>query len=289
MLLKIGSLLLVLLISGYCILHFNRNKENFSKAIGTVTTLLTGFSTATVGFLLMQISNYNLTLTIIICFLVAIICGYLVGGPFQKVKGLNELLSGLIGASIGCTLGFLTFISPTPFLIVDILFVLFIFFLLKLFDNQIVTEQNKKRSKEVKNKVSLAPTIALSSIFGILLLIIFLNFNSIHLGVIGQPQKQNAVMDEENDLQVATINVTPSGFDPKNTILKANTMIKVNFNVDIQEGKQVTLVSNDLKLNVVLKKGNNMVLLDNPQIGQYHLMLEPGKSEGLLTVKEAKK
>ncbi|MFF2446314.1 hypothetical protein ACFVSW_04350 [Neobacillus sp. NPDC058068] len=288
MLLKIGSLLLVLIITGYCILHFNRNKDNIFRSIGTVTTLLTGFSTATVGFLLMQTSNYNLTLTIIICFLVAIVCGFLVGGPFQKVKGLNELLSGFIGASIGSTLGFLTFISITPFLIVDILFVLFIYFLLKLFDKQIVMEQNKKLSNKGKKKLSHASTIILSSTFGILLLIIFLNFNHFHVGIIGQPQKQNAVMDEENDLQVATINVTPSGFDPKNTILKANTMIKVNFIVDIQEGKQVTLVSNDLKLNIGLKKGNNMVLLDNPQIGQYHLMLEPGKSEGLLTVKASK-
>ncbi|MFJ5714131.1 hypothetical protein [Neobacillus sp. NPDC093127] len=54
-----------------------------------------------------------------------------------------------------------------------------------------------------------------------------MNAKHLNAGVIGQPQNQAAAIDEENDMQVATVRVTPSGFDPKNTTFKANSMIKV--------------------------------------------------------------
>jgi hypothetical protein len=177
----------------------------------------------------------------------------------------------------------MVFISNIAFLIVAILFIVFVYMMLRWIDKLLVKEPVKK-GKKIK-KPSYGPTVGLAGCLAVLLIIIAVNVNHISIGMFGQPQSQSAVIDEENDMQVATIHVTPSGPDPKNTIFKSQTMLKVVFNVDQSDNEKRTLISNDLHLNVPLKKGTNVILLDDPQKGQYHFSLLPGNTTGQFTVK----
>ncbi len=288
MLLNIGSLLLVLLITSYCLFHFYRNKERLSGPIEKVTSLLIGVSTATIGFLLMQTSSYHLPLTIVVCLLFALGTGFLVRRLFDNERGINETVSGLLGATLGSVIGYMTFISSKPFLIMDVIFILSIYLLLLFFDKQMVAQSKKKGPGKKGKHPSTSPSVVLSVIFLFVLIILGVNMSQINVGIIGQPQNQTTTIDENNDLQVATIHVTPSGFDPKNTTLTSKTMMRINFDVDTKMGSNVQLISNDLKLNVNLKSGKNMILLDNPVKGKYHFMLEKEKTSGTFTVMEKK-
>lgn len=115
--------------------------------------------------------------------------------------------------------------------------------------------------------------------------VMFTAINQIHIGAIGAPASQIAVFDEENDLQIASIDVTSSGMIPVNTEFKANTMIKAVFNVKSNAGTDLKLVSKDLNFSADLKPGENMFLLNNPQPGTYEIV-EPGKAfKSTFTVK----
>ena len=252
-------------------------------------SLLACVSSLAMGFFIIQISNFNIWLSAIICLIVSIVSGLLVGESDLKIKGLNQILSGFIGGTIGLVLGYMVFISNIAFLIVAILFIVFVYMMLRWIDKLLVTEPQNKvkqgtKGKKIK-KPSYGQTVGLGGCLILLLIVIAVNTNHISVGMFGQPQSQNAVIDEENDMQVATIHVTPSGPDPKNTIFKSQTMLKVVFNVDQSDNEKRTLISNDLHLNVPLKKGQNVILLDDPQKGQYHFSLLPGNMFGMFTVK----
>jgi hypothetical protein len=201
---------------------------------------------------------------------------------------MNEIISGLLGATIGSVIGYMTFISSKPLLIIDIIFILSIYLLLLFFDKRMVAQSPKKGPNKQGKHPSNFPTVLLSALLLFLFIVLGMNMSQINIGVIGQPQNQTSTIDENNDIQVATIHVTPSGFDPKNTTLTAKTMMKINFDVDSKMGNNVQLISDDLKLNVNLKSGKNMILLDNPVKGKYQYMLGSGKSSGTFTVVEKK-
>ncbi|WP_284037190.1 hypothetical protein [Neobacillus sp. 114] len=287
MLLKIGSLLLVLLITIYCIYHFYRNKDRFSGVIGIITALMIGISSAAIGFLLMLATNYQVLITTLICLVYTIGNGLLVRRLFPPEKGMNDILSGLIGALIGSVLGYSTFISNKPFLVIDIAFIVITYIALMYFDRQLASKSTENRSKKKNQKqASNVSTISLSAILIVIIVVLGLNVNQIKVGVIGQPQTQTASIDEENDMQVATIRVTASGFNPKNTTFQAHKMIKVNFEASIPKGTQIVLKSEDLKLNMNLKNGKNILLLDNPLEGKYQLTIEPTNATGTFTIKK---
>ncbi|MBP0723676.1 hypothetical protein J5Y03_00575 [Bacillus sp. RG28] len=287
--LKIGSILISILIICYSIYHIYQNKGKLSDSARKIVSLLTCVSSLAMGFFIIQISNFNIWLSAIICLFVSIVSGILVGESDLKIKGLNQILSGFIGGTIGLVLGYMVFISDIAFLIVAILFIIFVYMILRWIDKLLVTEPQNKGKKGTKGKKikkpSYGPTVGLGGGLILLLIIIAVNVNHISIGMFGQPQSQNAVIDEVNDMQVATIHVTPSGPDPKNTIFKSQTMLKVVFNVDQSDNEKRTLISNDLHLNVPLKKGPNVILLDDPQKGEYHFSLLPGNTSGLFTVK----
>ena len=62
------------------------------------------------------------------------------------------------------------------------------------------------------------------------------------------------MLDEDNNLQMGTIHVTPSGLDPKSTELAAGTMAKVVVIVDDQQEENFHLVSNAFNLDAPIKK-----------------------------------
>ena len=288
MLLKMGSLLLVLLIVSYCIFHFHRNKEKMSKSIEWASSLVTGVSAAVFSFLLIQVSNFNLILTIVGALLFTLVSGFLSKSLFPEQNGVNEWLSGLVGTTLGATFGYMMFLSTKPILILDVVFILFIYLLLTFFDRQLKEDSKRKTGKKNIKQSSNVSTIMLSTLLVIVLLVIGINIKQIKMGVIGQPQNQTAAIEQDNNLQVATIHVTRAGIEPKNTTLKAYTMLKLIFDVEKELGNNIKFVSNDLKINADLKSGKNTILLDDPQAGNYTYTIQPGNYSGTITVRPSK-
>ncbi|WP_088014463.1 hypothetical protein [Gottfriedia acidiceleris] len=281
--LKYGSLFLVLLLTCYSFNHFYRNKERFPSTLKSTISLLLGVSSATISFLIMLTTNYNLLLAFILNLLLV----FLIFVLSKKLidKGVTETLASLLGAFIGFVIGYMTFFSSKTIVIVDILFIIFIYLLLFFVDRKLVSNSNQKNKNTKVHNESSNSTVILTSILLIFVIIFTVNLNKVKVGVIGQPQKQAAKQDDQNDLQYATIHVTPSGFSPKNTIFKPETMTKIIVDVDQDAGKNSRLASADLGINMPLKTGKNILLLNNPLKGEYEISLEPSKSVGKLLVK----
>lgn len=93
---------------------------------------------------------------------------------------------------------------------------------------------------------------------------------------------------EGNDLQVATIDVTASGFVPKVTEFKAGSMIKAVFHVKPNAGTDLKLVSKELNFSKDLVPGDNIFLLNNPQPGTYEIQVGPKAYKGAFTVLKGK-
>ena len=73
MLLKIGSILLVLLVTGYGMLYLKRNKEHMEIRTNGAAFILIGVTTATMGFLLMQASGNSVSLSIVLSLIYTIV------------------------------------------------------------------------------------------------------------------------------------------------------------------------------------------------------------------------
>ena len=155
MLLKIGSILLVILVTGYGMLYVKRNKKRTEVPTNGATSILIGVTTATMGFLLMQTSGNSVTLSIVLSLIYTITCGVLMGGVPYKVKGLNQIIIGFIGATLGSVLGYMTFSSTTAFFVVVLLFLLLVYLILKIFDKQIAIQTSRKKSNKQANKTIL--------------------------------------------------------------------------------------------------------------------------------------
>jgi hypothetical protein len=282
MLLKVGSFLLVLLITGYSIFHILKNKATYKDSLGIgIPALLVGVTSGAFGFLLMQTSSFHIGITIGFSLIFVVVVSILLKGK----KSYNELLSGVLGASIGSLVGYMTFGSTTAFFIVDILFILVLYLVLRWIDRKLAEPQPKKKLGKGKAQKSQWLTVILATTVVLELGVVAVNVDKIPFGSIGQPQNQQATLDTENNLQEAIITVTPSGFNPKNTTIESQNMVKLTVNAEVAEGKEIRLISDGLKFSVTLKNGKNMILLDNPLQGKYDLRLEPGKAKGSLTVK----
>ncbi|MEE6452568.1 hypothetical protein RAH41_18555 [Gottfriedia acidiceleris] len=283
MVLKYGSLFLVLLLTCYSFNHFYRNKERFPSTLKLTISLLVGVSSATISFLIILTTNYNVLLAFILNLMLVILIFVLSKKLIDK--GVTETLASLLGAFIGFVIGYMTFTSSKTIVIVDILFIIFIYVLLFIVDRQLISNSKQKNKNKKKHGKSLNSTVILTSILVIFVILYGVNMNKVKVGVIGQPQKQAAKQDDQNDLQYATIHVTPSGFSPKNTIFKPATMTKIIVDVNPDVGGNARLASTDLGINIPLKTGKNILLLNNPLKGEYAISLEPSKSVGKLLVK----
>ncbi|PEJ58236.1 hypothetical protein CN692_08115 [Bacillus sp. AFS002410] len=287
--LKYGSLFLVLLLTYYSLNHIYRNKERFSSTFYSMISLMVGVSSATISFLFILTINYNLLISFILDVLLAV----LILGITKKLfnKGITDMLASLLGAFVGTTIGYMTFTSSITIVIVDVLFIVFIYLLLFFIDRKLVSNspQKKKHIIEGKNERILIgssnSTVLLISALLIWAIIFTVNIDKVKVGVIGQPQKQTAKQDDQNDLQYATIHVTASGFSPKNTIFKPETMTKIIVDVEKGSAENPKLTSADLGINIPLKTGKNILLLNNPLKGEYQISLEPSNSVGKLLVK----
>ncbi|WP_088831108.1 hypothetical protein [Paenibacillus tyrfis] len=288
MLLNIGSFILVILITSYPFFYIYKHKAMLPKSAGTILVpALAAVSGSAFGVAAAQTFEFDLFVNMIPAILFAIIVGMAGGRGFGLQTAVNGALSGLLGAMLGTVAGSLFFKSGIVVMAADIAFVVLVFLIQKWLDGQF-TRKAAKPKQSVK-KAGYTGTFMLMAAILVLAGGIFTQKNQIVASSIGQPQSQQAVADEENDLQLATIDITAAGFIPGNTELKAGSMIKAVFNVKPNAGTGLKLVSKDLNFSAELNEGRNMFLLNNPQPGTYDIMLEPKGSKCTFTIKAGSK
>ncbi|MFC3748557.1 hypothetical protein [Paenibacillus sp. GCM10012306] len=294
MLLNTGGLVLILLITLYHIYFLVQRKSGLTGKSGMILAslfaLLAGLAAGVIGA---QTFDYGLVLSILICALLSAVAGAALGFPFGWQSVINSILSGVIGGTLGTVLGSLFFTSGRVVLSGVVLFILCSFLVQKIGDALINKPRPKAKkantSKKTVGKPTYASTILLAAATIIVVAGLLLQYDRIAVGSIGQPISQTAVLDEENDMQVATIEVSEAGITPKTTEFIAAKMIKAIVNVKGSVGTGLTLVSKDLNFNVELKEGENILLLSNPQPGTYEIEIPTKNYTGTFIVKAAEK
>lgn len=287
MLLKIGSLLFIMLLTIHHVYYMHQRRDSLASSGMWAALSIALAAGASFGFVLGQTyQDYPFVTSLSVVLFAAV--GYIAGKQVSAIASLNGLLAGTMGTMIGSYVGLALYPSNKGILIGDILFILIMFILQKMMDSLEDKRRKAKRAKKNANKIKISYTGTIILLSGVILLAGILVSQSNHIGIgqIGKPQSQKAVYDDENDLQEATIEVTSSGFIPKNTEFKAGTMIKATFDVKQNTGTGLTLISNDLGIHAELKKGENRFIMNNPQPGTYEIQLNPGGSICTFTVHE---
>ncbi|MDR0270545.1 hypothetical protein [Paenibacillus sp.] len=290
MLLNIGSFVLIILITGYHV-YFSFHKKGLlttsaGMSVSSVFAVLTGLA---FGVASSQTFDFGLSLSVMISVMFAVIAGFALGISFGWQSAINGILSGSVGAMLGAVIGRLFFTSKSVVLVAVVLFILCSFIVQKIGDSLIRRSQPKtKKAKLAAQKPTYISSILLASCVVICGEYLLLQQDQISIGAIGQPQSQIAVIDEENDLQVATIDVSAAGMTPKSTEFKAFTMIKAIINVKPDAGTDLKIISKDLNISAELSAGQNIFLLNNPQPGTYEIEIPSKNYKGTFTVHAAK-
>ncbi|WP_282937311.1 hypothetical protein [Paenibacillus sp. RC67] len=281
MLLNLGSFLLIVLLSAYQIFSGFRGKGRKVRNIST--SVFSFLSALAFGAIAAQTFDWGISILLLISVVFAIVVGYMGGAAFGLQKAIQGALSGTLGAMLGTVAGSLFYKSNNVVLAAAIVFIVGSFLIQKIKERLDAGRLKSKAATQKKPTYRGTVILAVCAVMGAG--VMFTAINQIHIGAIGAPASQIAVFDEENDLQIASIDVTSSGMIPVNTEFKANTMIKAVFNVKSNAGTDLKLVSKDLNFSADLKPGENMFLLNNPQPGTYEIV-EPGKAfKSTFTVK----
>ncbi|WP_187274468.1 MFS transporter, partial [Paenibacillus sp. N3.4] len=249
------------------------------------------FQAAAIGVVLAQVYELTITLPILIASLFAFGTGFFAGKSYSFQAAWNGALVGIMGAMAGVLFGVMLLASNKVILIASTAFLIFMFLTQKWIEWQ--SNRIEKKTKPVKGgknqpkaaTVTYKGTIILAAVVVVFGAGILIQKNQIKVGLIGQPQTQTATIDEKNDLQVATVQVTRSGLSPKNTDFLPKQMIKAVINVEESAGTGLKLKSPVLGIDANLNKGENVFLMNNPQPGTYTYTVEPGGFKGTFTVK----
>lgn len=291
MLLPIGSFILVLLITSYSVLFIYQQKEKMNVSFGTIITMVITLSASTAfNVVLAQAFSLKLNATIGVGFLFAAAIGYFAGRPFYMKAVINSVMVGFLGTMLGSVIGRMLIATNAVILITVTSLVIIMYVIQKIIDGNLAkTNTNKKNTKIFVNRQprrsSYFSTILLSAAVIMLAAVIMMHQNDVIIGQIGQPQTQKAVLDEENELQEATIHITASGISPKDTQFEAGTMIKVIFIVESGAGSDLILDSEELGIHAPLFEGKNNIIINKPQPGKYEFMLESTSFKGTFTIK----
>ncbi len=288
MLLHAGSFALILLLTGYHMFLMFRRKGLLSKRNGmtlaAVFAVLSGMALGAEG---VQAFDFRWGVFALITFIAAA-AGTALGMAYGWQPAINGFMSGVIGASLGSMLGGLFFESRLIVMAVAVLFIICSFIAQKAGDHLIhASRPPRKKSNLTSKSSSVVSTIVLGASLAVIAGGMLLQQDRIALGAIGQPKFQAAAIDEDNDMQVAMIEVSAAGFTPANTDFEAKKMIKIVIDVKPRAGAGLKLVSKNLNVDADLKEGENIFVLSNPQPGTYDIAIPSRNSNGTLTVKAA--
>lgn len=228
--------------------------------------------------------------SVLITALFVLASGFLAGKTFSFQTAINGILAGCGGGLAGGLFGVLVFTSNKVILSATIAFLIFMFLTQKWIEWQ--SNRIEIKRKPVKGSKNKTKPKTFSYTGSIILAAVIIAFgggvwsqkNHIQTGIFGQPKTQLATVDENNDLQVAVIQVTRSGLSPKNTVFKSKQMIKAIVNLDGNAGAGLKLKSESLGIDADLTKGDNVFLMNNPLPGTYAFTIEPSGFQGSFTV-----
>ncbi|WP_165279961.1 cupredoxin domain-containing protein [Paenibacillus protaetiae] len=306
MLFNAGSLMMIGLIE----LYFNfigfQKRSVRLKRVGLRSAVLSAIAAGLAfGAVLAQSFDMPFIGLLSLAALFGAVAGASGGLAYGQHSSVNGGLAGLIAGLIGTVLGSLFFSSGTVVLITALLFVMLAFLIQRTADGASTATgtapAGKPRARMASNtsgrrtavlqvrKPSYRSSYVLAACAVVLFTSIIVLQDKLQLGEIGLPQMQVAVMDDENNMQVATIDVIGAGFAPKVTEFEANAMIKIVFNVKGSAGNGLKIVSSDLNFSADVKPGENIFLLNNPQPGNYTIEIDGKGKAGTFVVKPAAK
>ncbi|WP_158606947.1 cupredoxin domain-containing protein [Paenibacillus ginsengarvi] len=94
------------------------------------------------------------------------------------------------------------------------------------------------------------------------------------------------IAEQAAGYQVVTVMVTGDGFVPNQIELIPGVPAKINFKKTTGFTCIKGMIAEDIKLDVPLKKGNNLVTLDNLEPGTYKFHCDMYMYYGAITIKE---
>ncbi len=282
------SIGIILLLASYCIYYTYQRREKLTCMAGMMIAMTIGMMTSSgLGVVLGLFFNHDLTYSTIIAVIVGMAAGYFAGKPVSLMAAMDGMMAGIMGGMMGAMLGVMLtpYSANTMVLFVDILFVVMMFVLLKLIDEE--SGEVKKDEQTMKKPLVANPMF----MFALLALMGMLVFGKNLLKEDTSTAASNSAQlasqqDFSGDFQEATITVSPNGYGPKNIELKAGQPAKINFKTEEGAGCLRQVVSKELDINTILSEsGDNFVKVENLKPGTYQYTCGMGMFGGTITVK----
>lgn len=287
--LLIASIVLVVLLTSYCIYYTYRQREQLTCMAGMMIAMTTGMmSSITLGTVLGILLNRDLTLSIIIAVIIGMISGYAAGKPITLMAAMDGLMAGVMGGMMGGMLGVMLLPHSSNFMVVfvDCIFVVIMFILLRLIDEEsgaAKKETEQSRKPLIANPLFLIIVLALMGFMAWGKIGHFITDSGYTAESNTQAQIQNEIKGE---YQEALIHISPNGYTPENIEIKAGTPTRINFKTEPTVGCLIQIVSKPLGLNQFLEEGKeNDVMIDSLEPGVYEYSCGMNMFEGKITVK----
>ncbi|MBB6669113.1 hypothetical protein [Cohnella nanjingensis] len=289
MILNLSSLAILALATAYLLLNLNKRRMQLSEAFGlTALHALAFVSAAAFGVVAVQAFEYRLYPALAAALIFACLVGAAGGRAFGRPAAVRAALNGCLGAIAAVAGGMTIFANGQVTFAADIVAILLLFLLQKAIDwraGKGAAGAKGKKASGPAAKPSTAPTMLYAAVVIAAAAALLLGQDRIAVGQFGQPQLQQAVLDEDNNLQSATIELGATGFSPKNSEFATGAMAKVVIRVDRASDAGRKLICKSLDIEAPLKQGDNSFLLNHPQPGIYAFELDGGGYRGTFTVK----
>lgn len=283
------SIVCVILASIYSIFYTYQRHKQLTCMAGMMIAMTVGMMTSiTLGALLGLLFDHNLTYASMAAIIIGMIAGYLTGKPISLMAAMDGMMAGIMGGMMGAMLGVMLIPETADgmILFVDIIFVVIMYTLLKLIDEE--TGAKKKVEQEViKSKtISSKLLIGTSMIFllGVFLLlgksVFFKDANTTNI------TPPVAVEQSNPGEQIATITISQNGYGPENVDLKAGVPTKIDFKAEKGAGCLRQVISKDLGINTIVDENkDNYVALKDVKPGTYTYTCGMGMFKGKITVR----
>ncbi|MEW9668068.1 cupredoxin domain-containing protein [Ammoniphilus sp. 3BR4] len=279
------SIALVVLFTSYCIYYTYKRREQLNCMSGMMISMTIGMmSSISLGAILGVLLNRDLTFTTIIAVTSGMVAGYLTGRPITLMAAMDGIMAGVMGGMMGAMLGVMLLPNSSNLMIlfVDLIFVVIMFLLLQLIDEE--SGASKKEVEPVR-KPLIANPIFLVAIFAFIGVMAWGKYGQVEDTNSGQQNTQVQELATGN-YQEATITVDSSGYGPENLELKAGMPIKINFKTGAGAGCLRQVVSKELGINTILEENtNNFDMIGPLEPGVYEYTCGMGMYGGKITVK----
>lgn len=281
-----ASITLIALLSSYVIYYTFRNKQKISCMTGMMISMTNSMMTSiALGTILGTFAHTkDLTIPTIVSITIGIIIGYLNGRPVSLMASLDGVTAAIMGGMMGSMLGVMLQPKSVDFMIyfIDILFVFVFVILIRL-----ISEETKDTKQEVLMK---KPLIANPIV--LIVLLVFMGvfvFGKTTLFASNTKQTSTEVKDIQftpTSSDIQTVNVSVTGYTPKNLVLKAGTPAIINFKTPKEDVCASIILSKELDMNLSLNKNaNNYVHIKPLKPGVYHYECGMGMFKGTITIK----